>query len=306
MTIVAGAGISYSPLIYRSRDKWDAIGQLLRGDATQPKSAQAEDADLLDDYGRRIEVALSKMSQSLADAKLDAAIVLTADRGSQFDGSHVPQIHLQVGGEVWGDTAVETLGEERCRTTFRCDPEIGGLLIEELVRGGFDVAEGVAAFRPAGNASQGITPAAVEATRALLGDVPIIPLSINCHAAPVLGGNRLHKLGTALGEAAGMTGKRIGLVVSGGLSGDGHGGMAGWIDDVFDRWVLTRIERSRSIDLARVWDVPSRNLLTATTEVRLWMIAAAAFERAGCRASIRDYMPIHHAATGVAFVAWES
>jgi protocatechuate 4,5-dioxygenase beta chain len=90
------------------------------------------------------------------------------------------------------------------------------------------------------------------------------------------------------------------------MSGDPQGRMSGWVDEVFDAWVLARLERGRSVDLARVWDVPSRNLLSGTTEVRLWMIAAAALESAGCRARVHDYMPVHHAAAGLAFVTWEN
>jgi hypothetical protein len=305
MPIIVGAGVSYSPLLYRSRDAWGAVSEFLRQDAIQPKSAAAEDDAVLDDYHRRIAQGFSAVEQVIAKGNLDALILLTADRGSQFDSSHVPQIHLQVGGEVWGNPAVPALGETAGRIGFACDEPIAEILIEELVRDGFDIAEARRTFKPLGDPEQGITPAAVQAAKRLAGGLPIIPISINCHVAPVMSGRRLHRFGTSLSKAAALSEKRLGVLVSGGLSGNPQGRMSGWIDDVFDRWMLARIERGHSADISRVWDAATRTLLGSTAEARLWTSAAAALEHSDCRATVHDYMPIHAAAAGIGFVTWE-
>ncbi|MBP7336521.1 hypothetical protein [Niveispirillum sp.] len=306
MPIIMGAGVGYSPLLYRPRAQWEAVFRFLRKDAIQPKRSGTEDASVLDGYEARISQGFSALRQAIAGAGLDALILITADRGSQFDSSHVPQIHVQVGGEVWGDPAIAALGEAPQRHVFACEETVGDILAEELVRDGFDIAEARRAFKPVGHPGQGATPALIEAATRLAGELPIVPISINCHVAPVMTGVRIHRLGQALARAATLTDKRLGLLVSGGLSGDPQGDMAGWVDDVFDKWVLARLQRGRSADLVRVWDVPSRNLLAGTTEVRLWTAAAAALDQAGCPARVHDYMPIHHAAAGVAFVTWEN
>tara|TARA_R110000782_G_scaffold78276_10_gene155782 strand:- start:16934 stop:17854 length:921 start_codon:yes stop_codon:yes gene_type:complete len=306
MPIIMGAGVGYSPLLYRDRKKWGAVSEFLRNGIIQPKSAGAEDDSVLDDYDRRISDAFFTVEQVIAKSNLDALILITADRGSQFDSSHVPQIHFQVGGEVWGNPAIPNLDEPAKQLGFQCEETVAGLLIEELVRDGFDLAEARGSFRPIGDPDVGITPAAAQAAARLAGGVPIIPVSINCHVAPLIRGRRIHRFGIALSRAASLTDKRIGILVSGGLSGDPQGSMSGWIDPVFDRWVLARIERGKSEDLARVWDVPSQNLLAGTKEVRLWTVAAAALDHSNCRATVHDYMPIHHAAAGVAFVTWEN
>jgi hypothetical protein len=306
MPIVLGAGVSYSPLLYRPRSAWESVAACLRKGVIQPKNAEAEDAAMLADYERRITDGFAAIGKAIADGRLDALILLSADRGSQFDSSHIPQIHVQAGGSVWGDPAIPDLGEGTRRLEFQCEDVIAGMLTEELVRAGFDLAEAKGAFRPVGDPAQGLAPAAIESVARLAPDIPIIPISINCHVAPIMNGRRMHRFGQALARAADLADARIGVLVSGGLSGDPGGGMSGWIDDVFDQWVLARIARGRSEDLVRVWDVPSRNLLGGTTEVRLWMLAAAALEQAGCRAHVHDYMPIYHAAAGVAFVSWEN
>lgn len=305
MPVVMGAAVSYSPLLYRERSRWTAVSDHLREGVIQPKASRSEDDSLLDDYNLRIAAGLDALHQAIGRSSLDALILITADRGSQFDSSHVPQIHIQAGGEVWGDPALAALDEVSRRSAFFCEEQAAGILVEELVRDGFDLAEAKNTFRPVGDPQVGITPAAVEAAGRLAGNTPIIPISLNCHVRPLINGARVHRFGVALARAAALTEKRLGILVSGGLSGDAYGPMSGWIDDVFDRWVLARIERGRAADLARVWDVPSRNLLGVTSEVRLWTAAAAALETAQCRATVHDYMPIHAAASGIGFVTWE-
>lgn len=306
MPIVVGAGVSYSPLLYRERAQWPAVSRYLRGDAIQPKSAADETEAVLDDYAVRIAKSFDTLSERLAAARIDALIVITADRGSWFDLSHVPQLHMQIGGSIWSDPAIAELNEPAARVEFACEEPAADLLIEELVREGFDIAEGRAMFTPVGDPARGFTPAASEALARLNPGVPIIPVSINCHVAPAISGRRAHAFGAALGRAAALTDKRLGMLVSGGLSGDPHGRMSGWIDDVFDRWLLRRVERHGSADVARVGDAASRTLQGSTREIRLSAAAMAAAEQSGLRGRVHDYMTIHAAATGTAFVSWEA
>lgn len=305
MPIVLGAGVSYSPLIYRQRSQWPAVSALLIGDVTQPQSREREDDERLADYEQRIAASFEAISEAIEAARLDALILLYADRGDVFDESNFPQLHVQVGGEIWGDAALRGLGEESVRSRLQCDADVAELLVEELVRSGFDMSEGRAEFRPLGSAGRGVGPAASEAGRRLGAGLPVVPLHVNCHVEPTLPGARLHAFGRALAKAADLSDRRLGLLVSGGLSGDPEGPMAGWIDDVLDQWVLARLARGQSGEMARMWNARSRTLMGNSAELRLWTVAAAALEQAACNARVIDYMPVHHAATGVAFVAWE-
>lgn len=306
MSIVLGAGLSYSPLMYRPRDRWPAISDYLVGDVVQPAAREGETEAQLADYEKRIAAAFDQLAGVIAEGNLDALILLYSDRGDVFDVSNTPQLHLQVGGDMWGDAAMPSLGEEARRTQFTCDEVLAELLAEELVRRGFDISEGRSLFRPLGDAGRGMPPAATEAGRRLGGGLPVIPLHVNCHVDPVLPGRRLDAFGRALAQAAALSGKRLGLLVSGGLSGDPGGAMAGWVDDILDRWVLTRIERGQARDVAAIWDARSRTLQGSSAEIRLWTVAAAALEEAGCRGRVIDYMPVSHGAAGVGFMAWET
>lgn len=305
MPIVLGVGVSYSPLLYRQRSAWPAVSRLLVGEVTQPKSREKESEELLSDYERRIGASFEVAAEAIAKSRLDALIVITGDRGDSFDASNVPQMHIQVGGEVWADPAIRHLGEQSRTVRFACEETVGDLLAEELVRSGFDLSEGRGTFKPLGKAGHGLGAAASEAVGRLAADVPIVPIHVNCHVEPTVTGARLHSFGSALAAASALASQRIGILVSGGLSGDPEGAMAGWIDEVLDRWVLSRVIRGQSEAIAGIWSARSRTLKGCSAEIRLWAVAAAALEHAKCRASVIDYMPIHHAATGVGFVMWE-
>ena len=87
MPIVFGAGVSYSPLLYRQRSEWPAISQLLVKDVTQPKSRDLETDELLSEYEQRITASFGIISRAIEKGRLDALIVLIADRGDVFDES---------------------------------------------------------------------------------------------------------------------------------------------------------------------------------------------------------------------------
>jgi Flp pilus assembly protein TadD len=75
---------------------------------------------------------------------------------------------------------------------------------------------------------------------------------------------------------------------------------------VLDAWVMRRLQTCRAADLGGIFDVESMALRGSAAEIRLWSAAGAALERAGTRPHARAYVPIHHAATGMAVMHWES
>ena len=307
MPLVFGQALSYSPLLYRPRERWGAVYDALAGAATQPLSALSETAETLDGYAHRINEAFWLAAERVAFSDLDALIVVVADRGRVFDASNAPQIHLYTGDQVWGDAARPELGEAADPVAIRCAGPLAGFLAEELASHGFDVSESSGTFRPAGDPERGAGPALVEPVLRLAVNAacPIVPLHVNCHVDPCIGGARIAPLGQALSRALALVPERVGILTSGGLSGDAGGYMAGWIDDVLDRWVLERLITGRSADLARIYEVESLTLRGSTREVRLWMLVGAAMEHAGARGRLDDYLPFHHAAGGTAFMHWE-
>lgn len=110
--------------------------------------------------------------------------------------------------------------------------------------------------------------------------------------------------GVALAGALALAPQRVGILASGGMSGDPGGYMAGWIDDVLDRWVLDRLLTRRATDLGGIFEMDSLTLRGATAQIRLWTAAGAAMKAAGTRAQLLDYLALHHSGVGCAFMTW--
>jgi hypothetical protein len=306
MPLIYGQALSFSPLLYRSRECWNDVRAVLVGDTVQPAAAADETSERLDGYEWRINDAFWLAGERLSSMNLDALVVLVADERRTFDDTNTPQLHVFGGDEIWGDPARPDLGEAAEPLTFRCEPVVAAHVAEELARAGFDVSETRGTFTPLGDPLRGAVPALVEPLFRLAVDVPIVPIHINCHVEPRITGGRMAPFGTALARALALLPRRFGVLVSGGLSGQPGDAMAGWIDDVLDTWVLSRLRTGRSADLRRIFEVRSQLMRGSAHEIRLWIAAGAAAEAAGLRAHADEYIPLHHAAAGIGFMHWRN
>jgi len=117
-------------LLYRPRDQWKAINQLLVSSVPQPYRATLEETDeVLDRYAARIEGAFSALRDQLERYRPEALVVLACDQGRMFNESQTPQVHVHVGQEIWGSTRYTDLGEDEsqsARVTIPCHEELAG------------------------------------------------------------------------------------------------------------------------------------------------------------------------------------
>lgn len=308
MPLPFAMAMTYSPTLYRPRAQWPAIRTMLVGDTVQPERAAAETPELLAQYEARLSAAFDDAAGRLRTAQLDALVVLVTDHGTVFDAANSPQIHVHTGPEVWGDPALAVLHETAAPVNFACDPALGRFVAEELAFAQFDISESQGPFDPVGNPQAGMDPSFVEplvrlAARAAL--PPVVPIHVNCHVDPCISGTRMEAFGAALATLLGRTPQSVGVLASGGMSGDPGGYMAGWVDDVLDEWVLGRIRTGRAGEIGTIFNVASQTLYGATRELRLWCAAGSAAQSAGLTARVLDYLPFHHAAAGTSLCVWD-
>ena len=307
MPLVWGAAVSHSPLMYRPLESWPVITRWLRGDVPQPAAAGQESPEHFAQSAVVMDASFHALGETLRRARLDALVVMTADRQRSFDDSNFPQFHVHAGDSIWGDTSLEEIGEAATVARAACDVAIADLLIEELFDAGFDVAESHGPFDPTGSPQKGAVAALFDPLRRLDCAVPIIPVHVNCHLAPMPGGGRTHAFGAAIGAALRHTEKRVGVLASGGMSGDDRGGsMAGWIDPTLDQWALRRLETSRTALLTPLFDGQSTALRGHAAELRLWLAAGGAMETVSAAGKSMAYLPLHAAAAGIGFFRWET
>lgn len=308
MPLVLGMGVSHSPTLYRPRERWPDIYKALIKDVPQPNRAGEETPEQLDGFNTRIQAAFDALRSRLADARPDAVVVLSADKGRVFSATQTPQISVYVGDEIWGTTHYSYIGEEPAdgeTATLACHAAVSAWLVDELVEEGFD-ANVNRFFKPLGAPEDGAGQELTDPVRRIVAhDVPIVPVWINAHRKPTIGGRRMPSLGRALAKVLDEREERIAVIASGGLSGDPQGYLAGWVDERLDDWITSRLRRGKSEQLGSMWDLDSDTVRGATGEVRLWIALGSAMESLGAKAKFVDYIRFHHATVGTAFAYWE-
>ena len=261
---------------------------------------------------RRVEACerhLDRLARSIADAKLDALIVVGDDQREQYFEDNMPAFLVYCAASIRNSTLDLPLEApeywKRARSQYH-EPdaprdypvarELGLHVIEHLLDGEFDVAfsERLAQPRGEGHAFGFVH-------RRLLGAsaVPVVPIVVNTYYPPNQPRpRRCFRLGSAVKEAVSRfpTEQRVGIIASGGLS---HF----TIDEELDRRVL---EACRTGDEEALASIPLAKLNSGNSEIRNWIVVAGA--AVGLRADWQEYVPLYRtpAATGcgMAFAAW--
>ena len=131
------------------------------------------------------------------------------------------------------------------------------------------------------------------------GRVPMLPIMVNSFFPPNQPTpRRCYALGRALREAieAWDTDRRVAVIASGGLSHT-------IIDEELD-WLLIDSMREKNVDA--LCSLPVDKLVRGTSEIRNWVVVAGAMEEMGSRASVLDYIPVHHGVTGLGWAYWDA
>lgn len=302
-----GLASSHAPGMFCPPEIWPkvygAIPEYMK--QSQPHTAKLETPEVIRQYVDRIDAAFEVLRAQIEDYKPDAIIFVGDDQEDMFDKRCNPAMCLFTGTEVWGSSVPFYVDQpaEASRIRLPVHSELSKYLLEELLTEGFDMAS-TSVMQPMGphperGTSHMIVYPALRLLPAL--DVPIIPLYLNCYYPPLPTAKRCWALGEALAGILANRPERIAIYASGGLSHDPVGPRAGWIDTALDKWILDRLATNRGSELQNLFTVDSDTMRGGTGETRAWIVAAAACQWA---ANIVEYIPAHHAKTGLGFAYW--
>ena len=144
MPIELGLASSHAPSLVAAAERWPAIYQRIVRDTPQPRVAQRETAEVIDDFVRRVDNSFGKLRQELAAYRPDLLIVIGGDQSEMFDRSNVPSFMIYTGEVAWGDNYSNTVGGERSEADIvrlKVDVATSEFLLRRLVvEEGFDVA----------------------------------------------------------------------------------------------------------------------------------------------------------------------
>jgi len=300
-----GLATSHAPSMFRGLECWSPIHQVLTSGVPQPPEIDKETPAILQSYIERIDNGFDALKQQIEAFKPDVLLIVGDDQAEVFTEANMPAFCVFTCAEVHGSLNIGLIGEpeEENHITLRCHAELATHLFAELNRNGFDVSQNKE-LKPLGRPKRGLGHAFTRPTMKVTPklDVPIIPLHVNCYFPPMPSARKCYELGQAIARALEDRPERVAIMASGGLSHDPRGPRAGWIDTPLDRWVLEQLSSGNGDALCHLFEFDSDTLRSGTGEIRSWIVVAGAC--GARRAKVVDYIPAHHAVTGLGFAYW--
>jgi protocatechuate 4,5-dioxygenase beta chain len=308
MPLGLGLASSHAPSMFAAPEDWPRIYETLTRGVPQPPAAAAETPEVIAGYVQRIRKNLRTLREQLEAYRPNAIIIVGDDQREVFGPAFSPSLAIYLGESVEGSRSIGLAGQsyEENHVTLPCHAALARQLLRELVGRQFDLAY-VEELRPLSRPAAGLGHAFMHLGGGLglheLG-VPVIPLWVNAYFPPCPTAARCYALGQALRAIADARPERIAILGSGGLSHDPRGPRAGWIDEPLDHWLLDRLALGEGEQLTHLFTFDSDTLRSGSGEIRSWITVAGAF--AGARATVVDYLPVHHAVTGLGWAYWRA
>lgn len=231
-----------------------------------------------------------RLSSALAAAGADAALLISGEHVNKFFLDNMPAFSIGLMDEASGP--VEKGAGIPHRTIPCCRS-----LADHLLRRGLD--EGV----DWAVSENWVFDHGMAVPLYLLdpqGQVPIVPIHVNCSAPPLPSARRCYAVGQWLASAVQrwQGGQRVAIIATGGLSHSVGTEQMGWIDVEFDRRFLQHFCSGRAAGVADLTDTEIEAAGNSTAEIRSWIMLAGAC--AGRPVELLMYEPIAGFATGCA------
>jgi len=310
MPIGLGLACSHAPNVFIPPEDWDNRYQQAVLDVPQPLAAAKETLEVRKAYAARIDAGFETLRKKLADYRPDVLIMVTDDHNEMYDENLCqPSIAMFLGDTGSGVLTLKGPGEDPSgapRVKVKCHRELSEFIARGLVQQDFDIAvtrtpETKSIGARDRGMGHGFTRTAPKIMPAL--DIPTVLIWLNCYFEPLPTARRCLNLGKALTAICAKRPERIALFGTGGLSHDPRGPRAGWVDEPLDRSILGALADGEPERLASLFTFDSDTFHGGTGEVRNWLVVGGAM--GDCKATVVDYMAVHHVITGVGFAYWE-
>lgn len=296
--IIGWLALSHGPQLMVKPDQWHVLTD--RYGDTLPLRPDLEKETLADKWAKfnRCMDAIALLKRKLESWSPDVLVIAADDQHENILDDNMAPFAVYIGAEAEASVSLRYLNEPKSanRTRYQVAHELALGLVEDLMDAGFDPAYSKELRYEGGlghafaRVLKFLTPAA---------NVPVVPVMVNTYYPPAPSAKRCVGFGRALAQVLRRApgNARVVVIGSGGLSHTK-------IDEALDRRVLDAI---RNNDLADLAALPSAELVAGTSEIRNWIVAAAAAERP---ATVVDYVPCYRTPRGVGcamgFAYWDA
>jgi aromatic ring-opening dioxygenase catalytic subunit (LigB family) len=252
--------------------------------------------DAIPDVDRQeIFDAYRAMGRKIVDARPQALIVLSTDHLHNFFLNNFPAICIGASDSYHSPIEHWLNAEKR---VLPGDPKLGAYLLIHALENEFDPAFSLELTLDHG----ALTP--LELAH-FSGDIPIVPIMLNCVQPPLPTMRRCYDFGRLIGHAIREYSEldRVAILATGGISHDIATPRMGMVNEKFDRELLRRLESGLVDDIVHYATAEVHEAGNGAEEIRMWMAALGAANGAPFRT--KYYKAVSDWYTGIGLGEWE-
>jgi len=295
--LVGCVAMSHAPQLMLDPDHWTLLRNRESENLPDKPDLDRETTEVKWAKWRGCMEAIATLRKKIEAYHPDVIIVVGDDQHENLIDDNMPPFTLFMGQEVEASVSLRYLNQPKSenRTKYRVDAKLAESLINGLMDEGFDPSYSKQTRYEGGlghafaRVLKFLTP---EANRS------VVPVMVNTYYPPAPSAQRCVNFGQVM---AGIlkrspTSERVVIVASGGLSHTK-------IDEELDRQFIQALKQN---DTDYMGAMPSSILVEGTSEIRNWIVTAAAANREG---TLVDYFPLYRTRTGVGcamgFAYWD-
>ncbi len=295
--LVGCAAMSHAPQLMLNPDYWHLLNNRQSERLPEKPALKKETHEVKWSKWQKCMDAIAALRAKIDGFRPDVLVVVGDDQHENLLDDNMPPFTVYIGDEVEASVSLRYLNQPKSenRTRYRVEAELAGALLHGLMEAGFDPS-----YSKKTRYDGGLGHAFARVLKFLSPEArhTVVPVMVNTYYPPAPSPGRCVDFGRALADALRRFpgDQRAVIVGSGGLS---HTKIDERLDGEF-------IDALRQNDLSYMSRMPADVLIEGTSEIRNWMVAAAAADRPG---TMIEYAPLYRTATGVGcamgFAYWD-
>jgi len=295
--LIGCAAMSHAPQLMLNPDYWHLLNNRQGERLPDKPGLEKETQEVRWAKWNSCMAAIGKLRETIAAAHPEVIIVVGDDQHENLIDDNMPPFTIYMGKEAEASVSLRYLNQPKSenRTKYRVHAGMAKTLIDGLMDQNFDPA-----YSKQTRYDGGLGHAFARVLKFLSPEANqrIVPVMVNTYYPPAPSAKRCAQFGRALAQVLRQIpgDERVVIVGSGGLSHTK-------IDEKLDQDFIHSLEHH---DLDFMAAMPADLLVEGTSEIRNWIVTAAAANRPG---TMIDYQPLYRTSTGVGcamgFAYWD-
>jgi hypothetical protein len=295
--LVGCMAMSHAPQLMLNPDYWHLLNTRSGEQLPEKPAMEKETHEVKWAKWNRCVDAIAKLRAKIDALRPDVLIVVGDDQHENLVDDNMPPFTIFVGAEAEASVSLRYLNQLKSenRTKYRIDAKMAEALVHGLMDEGFDPS-----YSKKTRYEGGLGHAFARVLKFLSPQAhhAVVPVMVNTYYPPAPSAQRCVNFGRALAHVLRRFpgDQRLVIIGSGGLSHTK-------IDENLDRDFIGALKQS---DLNYMSAMPAEILVEGTSEIRNWIVTAAAADRP---VTMIEYSPLYRTTTGVGcamgFANWD-